>query len=133
MFLNDPFQSFVNPSSRMVFPLISHVPSDPGKIPGTETDDAVARLPLKGFGLHFVVDMMRARAFKLSDKIRYQKVGRDGYASMHVVCGPAKGMAEHPRRFSASASQIFIKLLFNHTRYHGKAFLGPPDDVKKYF
>ncbi len=125
-----PLQPVHRLPRRVPFFLIAHIGANPLQILGTETDNAVAGLPLEHFLSQLLVGLVRRRPFQSADKITDEHRGPNSQAKMHVRFRAANFVNEDTRRVDAAPAQIVMHDGFHLRRQQGRAFFGMPGDVE---
>jgi hypothetical protein len=76
--IRDSLDAFYCRALFMMFFLIANVVYHPIEILRSETNDAVARLPIQNLAIHkFVIDVVRTRAFEFSNPLTDQRSWRN--------------------------------------------------------
>ena len=79
----------MGPANRVVLLLIANVSHDPRQILASEADDAIAGLPVDQFSIgNLLVDVVGARALKLTDPFIDGDRWSDGNSNVNVVRSP---------------------------------------------
>ena len=90
----------------VVMLLVGDILNDPGKVPGTETDDAVTGLPVQYLLVaDLVIDVVRGGALQLTDPLANQQRRRHADRHVYVVGCAVHGVDENSLRLDGSVGE----------------------------